>query len=69
MEAQWTLTFETLLPETISSAHGLGRPLGALSTGCVQGPWPHLSSLEEEWREQTRGSGRWSGHALRPCVK
>lgn len=69
MEAQWTLTFETLLPETISSARGLGRPQGALSTGCARGPWSHPSSLEEERREQARGSGRWSGHALRPGVK
>lgn len=69
MAAQWTLTFETLLPETISSARDLGGPLGALPTGCARGPWPHPSSLEEERREQARGSGRWSGHAVRPCVK
>lgn len=36
MEARWILTFQTLLPETMSLAHGLGGLLGGLAMSSVR---------------------------------
>lgn len=54
--AQWTLTFQTLPPEAVSSA----------ARGCARGPWPHHVLPVRRSRPGAKGSGHWAGQERCP---